>query len=60
MVTADNAELYVWPIDLDRERITLSAGVLVKVNTFGYKISDPELMFETDPRPPHADIRFYA
>ena len=48
MVTADNAELYVWPVDLDRGRITLCAGVLVKVNTFGYKISDPELML----RPP--------
>ncbi len=48
MVTADNAELYVWPVDLDRGRIMLCAGVLVKVNTFGYKISDPELML----RPP--------
>ena len=44
MVTADNAELYAWPIDLEQGRITLSAGYLVAINVAGYKISDPELV----------------
>ena len=48
IVTADNAELYAWPIDLEQGRITLSAGELVTVNVAGYKISDPELVL----RPP--------
>ena len=26
IVTADNAELYAWPIDLEQGRITLTAG----------------------------------
>ena len=48
MVTADNAELYAWPIDLEQGLITLSAGELVTVNIAGYKISDPDLVL----RPP--------
>ena len=48
IVTADNAELYAWPIDLEQGRITLSAGYLVSMNIAGYKISDPELVL----RPP--------
>ena len=48
IVTADNAELYAWPIDLEQGYITLTAGELVTVNIGGYKISDPELVL----RPP--------
>ena len=48
MVTAENADLYLWPIDLDRGRITLSTGCLVPVITARYQISDPELVL----RPP--------
>ena len=48
MVTADNAELYAWPIDLEQGRITLSTGYLVTVNVAGYNINDPELVL----RPP--------
>ena len=48
IVTADNAELYAWPIDLEQGHITLTAGELVTVNIGGYKISDPELVL----RPP--------
>ncbi len=48
MVTADNAELHLWPIDLDEGRITLSTGYLVPVNIGGYKIGDPGLKI----RPP--------
>ena len=42
-MTADNAELFLWPIDLKREHVTLSNGYLVTVNIAGYKISDPRL-----------------
>ena len=31
-MTADNAELYAWPIDLEQGRITLTAGELVTMN----------------------------
>ena len=48
IVTADNAELYAWPIDLEQGYITLTAGELVSVTTGGYKISDPDLVL----RPP--------
>ena len=48
IVTADNAELYLWPIDLEHGRITLSTGYMVEVNTGGNKINDPELVL----RPP--------
>ena len=45
MVTADNAELCEWAIDLERERITLSTGYLVKMNIAG-KISNPKLVLK--------------
>ena len=48
IVTADNAELYAWPIDLEEGRITLTAGDLVSVTTGGYKINDSDLVL----RPP--------
>ena len=51
IVTADNAELYAWPIDLEQGRITLTAGELVTVNVAGYKISDPDLVL-----PPPLDL----
>ena len=47
-VTADNAELHLWPIDVEHGNITLSTGYLVKVNSGGYRISNPELVL----RPP--------
>lgn len=48
IVTADNAELYAWPIDLEQGHVTLTAGQLVQVRTGGYKISDAKLVL----RPP--------
>ena len=42
MVTADNAELFEWPIDLEQGPIILSTGYLAKMNIAGNKISDPE------------------
>lgn len=48
LVTADNAELHAWPIDLEEGRVTLSSGELVEVNVGGYRIDDPDLVV----RPP--------
>ena len=39
-MTADNAELHVWPIDLEQEYVTKSTGYIVVSNIGGYKISD--------------------
>ena len=47
-MTADNAELYAWPIDLEQGRVTLSSGELVETKVGGYKISDRDLVL----RPP--------
>ena len=44
MVTADNAELHVWPIDLEHGRVSKSTGLMVSVNIAGYKISDSKLV----------------
>jgi hypothetical protein len=48
IVTADNAELHIWPIDLEKGGITLTSGYLVKANSAGHNISDPKLVL----RPP--------
>ena len=47
-VTADNAELYRWPIDLEQGRVTTKTGYIVLVRTGGYRISDAKLVL----RPP--------
>ena len=44
LVTADNAELYLWPIDLEQEYVTKSTGYIVVSNIGGYKISDRGLV----------------
>ena len=46
-MTANNAELYAWPIDLEQSRITLSAGEPVTVNIADYKITDPKLVLRS-------------
>ena len=48
VVTTENADLHLWPIDMKEGSVTLSAGYLVKVTTGGYRISDPDLLL----RPP--------
>ena len=48
IVTADNAELQAWPIDLEQGRVTLSRGDLVEVKVGGYEIGDRGLVL----RPP--------
>ena len=47
-MTADNAELYRWPIDLEQGRVTTKTGYIVLVRTGGYRISDAKLVL----RPP--------
>ena len=47
-VTADNAELYAWPIDVEQGHVPLCTGYLVSFLTGGYTISDPDLVL----RPP--------
>ncbi len=47
-VTADNAELYLWPIDVEEGHVTTNTGYIVSVRTGGYQISDTNLVL----RPP--------
>ena len=39
-VTADNMELYLWPIDLEQGRVTTNNGLIISVKTGGYHIGD--------------------
>ena len=59
IVTADNAELHAWPIDLDKGRITLTAGQLVSVTTGGYTINDPDLVLRPLPTSTYRDSIFH-
>ena len=47
-VTADNAELYLWPIDLEQGHVTTTNGLIILVRTGGYQIGDTKLVL----RPP--------
>ena len=55
MVTSENAELHVWPIDLEEGYVAKSTGLLVSVNTLGYKVDDPRTGYESASGPPHAN-----
>lgn len=48
IVTADNAALHVWSIDLEKGHVTTNAGYLVMSITGGYRISEDKLVL----RPP--------
>lgn len=48
MLTADNADLFVWPIDVESGYVTITTGLMVRTMGGGYTISDPELVI----RPP--------
>ncbi len=48
VVTADNPELYIWPIDVDTGNVTVTTGVMVRTVSGGYTFRDPELVI----RPP--------
>ena len=47
-MTADNAELFLWPIDLEQGRVTTITGCIIRVRTGGYQIGDTKLVL----RPP--------
>lgn len=44
MVTADNADLHVWPIDLEQGRVVKSTGYLVATHTVAFGANDRELV----------------
>lgn len=48
VVTSDNTELYLWPIDLEQGHVTVTSGLLVSVKTAGYTIDSRKLLL----RPP--------
>jgi hypothetical protein len=48
VLTADNAELYVWPIDVATGEVTVSTGLMVRNISGGYTIADEKLVI----RPP--------
>ena len=43
MMTADNADLHLWPIDLEQGRVIKSTGYLVATHTVAFGASDREL-----------------
>ena len=48
VVTADNTELYFWPIDVEAGYVTVRTGMMVQTLGGGYQIDDLELVI----RPP--------
>ncbi len=48
VITADNTELFFWPIDVDDGSVTFMTGIMVKIQIGGYRISDEHLAI----RPP--------
>ena len=48
VLTADNTELYFWPVDVDAGYVTVTTGFMVRTLGGGYQISDTELVI----RPP--------
>ncbi len=48
MLTADNAEPFFWPIDLESGYVTVTTGLMVRTLGGGYQIDDAELAI----RPP--------
>lgn len=53
VITTDNAELYVWPIDIDTGHVTVTSGFMVRTRGGGYQIADDDLVI----RPP-LDLHF--
>lgn len=48
VITTDNAELFVWPVDVEGGYVTVTSGLMVRTLGGGFKISDEELVI----RPP--------
>ncbi len=48
MMTTDNAELHVWPVDVEDGDVTVTSGGIIRTISAGYKIADEQLII----RPP--------
>ena len=48
VITADNTELFIWPIDVDAGYVTVTTGIMVRTVIGGYRIGDENLTI----RPP--------
>jgi hypothetical protein len=48
VLTADNAEPFFWPIDVEAGYVTVTTGLMVRTRGGGYQIADAELVI----RPP--------
>lgn len=46
VITADNAELFFWPVDVDAGYVTVASGLMVRTMGGGYQISDSELVIK--------------
>ena len=55
MVTAENVELFLWPIDLEQGCVSLRTGYLVQVRTGGFTLGNPWLVL-TPPLDLHMPI----
>ena len=55
VITTENVELYLWPIDLEQGRVSLSIGYLVHVRTGGLTVGSRRL-FLTPPLDLHMPI----
>ena len=53
-ITADNTELFIWPIDVDAGYVTVTTGIMVRTVIGGYRIGDENLTI----RPPLDFPRF--
>lgn len=53
VITADNTDLCVWPVDLEAGWVTVSTGFMVRTLGGGYRLTDPDLVI----RPP-LDLHF--
>ena len=56
VVTAENVELFLWPIDLEQGCVSLKTGFLVHVNTGGFTLDNPRLVL-TPPLDLHMPMR---
>lgn len=48
VLTSDNTELFVWPVDVDEGYVVVTTGLMVRMKGTGYRIADKELTI----RPP--------
>lgn len=46
VITADNTEFFVWPIDVETGYVTVTTGLMVRVRGGGYQIADAELVIK--------------